>query len=572
MNERRNPWRDAGWLTVLCLFVYGAGMTSFGLANGHEATRALTAREMYTANEWLVPHFRGVPYITKPPLFYWLQMLVGHVRGWFGAVPFSDESEVRIAAALAGLAGVLVTYFAARRLLATPSRPREGDDAAWLGALGLATGVLYVRSSRIGELDILIVPFVVAAVWLVVEAWKHSDAKGRTAWGLIAGATLAGAGAAMTKGPPAILTIALAAYGWLVWRVIAASSARDRVTAKFKRIGMVAGALMLMLPRMTAVSSMQSLLGIACFGLIGGAIGYAAALFTDREARSLLLARFRATHPEIVLIVPALAVLAWGWAVRATIGAEAVNAVASAELQDNLRLLAPDSPLRNLGYFFYGVLPLSIASVAAVIWLARERPRLGDRGVPAAWTILGWAAFSTLGRGAARYLTPIWPGFAMLGGLWLARWIHESREWRIHRVAVALMIVFGIAQAWWYGVAREGLFAEHTPRAIVRELLPVIEPGRFGTWRLDEPAVAFYAGFRVPDWEETEGLLREIRSAGGGYVILAERAAARGGPASDLAEAISSAGLTVHEVRTRSPHRKRNAAHAVAAWRIDTKP
>src|SRR5262249_42283017 len=86
-------------------------------------------------------------------------------------------------------------------------------DAALWSALCLATGILYVRSSRIGELDILLAPFVVIAVGGVLRSWHHHRVRRQAHLGAIVIATIAAIGAALTKGPAGLAVIALAGYG-----------------------------------------------------------------------------------------------------------------------------------------------------------------------------------------------------------------------------------------------------------------------------------------------------------------------------------------------------------------------
>lgn len=570
MGGRRNPWRDAAALTLLCLFAYFTGLTSHGLTNWQEARRAQVAREMYAAGEWLVPTYFGEPYIAKPPMIYWAQMAIGKMRVWSGATPFEDETELRLTVAIAGLLGVLTTYFAARRLLHDRFDPRLGDDAAWLAALGLAGGVLYARSSRIGELDVVTVPFVVAAIAAVHHAWKSHAERSRAAWGAVALATACAVGAAMTKGPPALLVIVIGGYLPILHAASRSVTGRFRREALSGLIGavVVAGAAALLAPRLASIGDW---LGLVFFAGVGAIAGVALVRCAQPAIAREWFAALSRTHPLAVLGVPLLAVWLWGRLVGGRIGGDTVTALAGTELEDNLRVLVLDSPAKNIGFMLYGVAPISLAMIAGFIWLARERPRLeaGQR-IPAIWCAGGLVAFSTLGKGVARYLTPVWPGVAMLGGLWLARALRNAERslghQRLRHGAVAVLIGAVLIQGWWYGRGREIYYPARSPRSFMRELLLDQGGAELATWRLDEPALDFYARTRLPIVEEPADLLSRAERAGGLTLI------GRASDASQWVSAALDAGFSVRGIEVRAPYRWRSDRQRVAAWRIARTP
>ncbi|NUQ52413.1 MAG: hypothetical protein HUU19_06905, partial [Phycisphaerales bacterium] len=203
----RGTLRDILILTLLSAIVYFIAPASFGLTNWQEAKRALVAREMYDrlktdSGAWLVPTDGGRAYLAKPPLIYWCQVALAKVRG---ARP--SELDLRLTVAIAGWLGVLATYWAGRRVLLLhdaehpqPDAERWARRGAFWGAAMLGTGTLYVRSSRFGELDVLLVPFTSTAVALLAIAWKSAIERKRTNFGAVAGAAACAVGAAMAKG------------------------------------------------------------------------------------------------------------------------------------------------------------------------------------------------------------------------------------------------------------------------------------------------------------------------------------------------------------------------------------
>jgi hypothetical protein len=86
-------------------------------------------------------------------------------------------------------------------------------------------------------------------------------------------------------------------------------------------------------------------------------------------------------------------------------------------------MLVPDSPVSNLEAMAYG---RGFGSLAAAgrhsACYASDGTRLTPEwAIVMAWIVGGLIAFSFLGKGVARYLTPVWPGVAVLGGWAMAK-------------------------------------------------------------------------------------------------------------------------------------------------------
>ncbi|MDX9910213.1 MAG: hypothetical protein RBS39_00125 [Phycisphaerales bacterium] len=415
-------------LGALCAVACFVGLTSHGLTNWQEAMRALVAREMQERREWLLPTIAGVPYLAKPPMVYWCQLALSRVVG--GRI---TELELRLTAALAASAGVLVTYLVGRVVLRSPGdvgnargnvpsgEPRATatdhwpEHAAFWGAAMLATGVLFVRSARIGELDVLLVaPTVLWIGALVAGSRASASVLSRAAW--LGVATLSACVLTLTKGPPALLT---------------------------------------------------PIVGAALPLIVIGVRSRA-----PRRVWSTLLPTF---------FVPTLAGLGafslWASAAAARAGEHAARAMAREEVAENLQLFVPRAPVRYLEAMSYGVGLGSICAIVAIVWLVKDRREVRARAhvgwwVVACWAILPMLALSLVSKGVPRYLTPAWPGVALLGGMWLASAIRDLRAGRwLARGAGAIIVVLAVGQSWWYGVERERRFADRSPRAMVGELL-----------------------------------------------------------------------------------------------------
>lgn len=567
-SASRHAWRDLLVLTLLCFATYLPGLTSQGLANWQEAQRALVAREMQSRGEWVLPTVDGKAYLAKPPMIYWCQMGLAALR-----CSRSGELELRLSVALAGWLGVLATYLAGRRMLAAEDgfgaiEGVEARLAAWCASLFLATGILYVRSSRIGELDILLAPFTVVAIAAVFEAWRSFATRGRASFAWVAMAALASVGAALSKGPPAVLVLGLAAYGG-----IALSCANERLAegaTPARRTGSIAG-LIIGLVLSATVSWPQSaagFLGVAFFGLFGalvaaGLIG----LLNPLRARKCIRIYSR-THPVIVLGAPLLAYFLWMWAASARAGAGVAAASLEAERADNLRLFVLDSPINNLRAAAYGAGLASLCAAGALVWLAKGRVKLG----PTLWALLAWTvggliAFSTLGKGVGRYLTPVWPGLALLGGIWFAHVLARVRRPKLMgSMVAAAVLALAAGQSLWYGRMWARRQGDRSPRELIAELIERdgAAPDRLGMFEFDTPAVDFYAGNAVPSYLDvsprkgmqgvgplTIANLREsLARSNGEAVLLVRRTQPSDLDPGPAVERLRGAGLSVAEVPT----------------------
>ncbi len=162
------------------------------LIDRDEGRYAEGAREMLASGDWLVPRLFGVPYLEKPPLFFWL---TAASCGFVGV----DELGARLASALAAAVGVIATGLFARKAF--------GRRAGLLAAAVLATSGLFLVLARVVVTDMLFSALVAGALmsWFVAETKKRSFLP---FWLLAAAATL-------TKGPVAAVLCGLTGLAYL---------------------------------------------------------------------------------------------------------------------------------------------------------------------------------------------------------------------------------------------------------------------------------------------------------------------------------------------------------------------
>jgi len=100
-----------------------------------EGLYAEIARAMLADGDWVIPHFNGLPYLEKPPLYFWLSAATLRVAP-------GSEAAVRLWSALTALGSVLLVWRIGRRLY--------GSFAGVVAGVALATSAgfaLYVRKA-----------------------------------------------------------------------------------------------------------------------------------------------------------------------------------------------------------------------------------------------------------------------------------------------------------------------------------------------------------------------------------------------------------------------------------------
>lgn len=607
-------------LTAICAVAYFLGLTNHGITAWHEGQRVLVARQMLDQNQWLIPTMNGRPYLAKPPLFYWVQMGIASIRG--SSVTLLDT---RLAVAIFGWLAVVITYFAARDMLEPPGELDEDRGRQWTlrasfwAAAMLATGIDYVRSARIGELDMLLPAFTTACVWMVYRAWRSHLNHQRTDWLACLIAALAAALAGLAKGPPALVTLALGAYGGILLHA-ARSNAPLRVhpeipvlskgqgepalpappSARLTWIGAILGlaiALAFSIPQVEDLrDAIGCVVGAAMFALVLGSL---APLVSVTRARAAFAAMSR-THPILVLGLPLLVLYAWIGAVNARIDPGLLDAWAGEEVGDNLRPFRPASPLSILEASSFGVGLGSLAFFATIIWFTRGTPRLRPGAyMLLAWSLGGLIAFSLFGKGLARYVLPVWPAMAMIGGLGVAEAFRLGSLGTRRRLGFALTvatIAMTVFYGAWYGSARDRFYATRSPRDFVAELLARgVDPRRLGTFEIYDPSLAYYVeamtdGLALPPGITTpigdvrtrvgltgiepwtlEQLEAEVRRAGPYTVILRETQTGSRSSWAPAIERLAAGGLIVSQLPIEAEYRLAGGRTRLLAVRVEAR-
>lgn len=129
------------------------------LANPDEGRYVEIPREMIASGDYVTPRLNGLPYFYKPPLFYWMQCASIKMFGY-------NRTSLRLASSLMAVVGLCLTYAAARSLY--------GRRAGWFSACVLATSVLYYVMGLIVTLDMAVAVFISGALFSFIVAVKKS--------------------------------------------------------------------------------------------------------------------------------------------------------------------------------------------------------------------------------------------------------------------------------------------------------------------------------------------------------------------------------------------------------------
>ena len=157
------------------------------------------ARWMLRSGDWVVPRLDGLPFLHKPPLYYWIEA-VG--MGVFGPHP--------LVARMASLLGAWLICWAAYALV---SRCLDASSARWTTLL-LATNPLFVLGSQYANLDMLVASCITGTITLAALAVSADPA--RRSWLWWAAYAVAGLGV-LAKG---LIGVVLPGAVFVLWSLL----------------------------------------------------------------------------------------------------------------------------------------------------------------------------------------------------------------------------------------------------------------------------------------------------------------------------------------------------------------
>jgi len=137
-------------LAATLLFVWRIDHPAYSDTEGMFAE---PAREMVLTGDWVTPRMNGEPFLTKPPLAYWLAAAMFSVAG--------PTEYARLVPALAALATLALTASLGAMLF--------GEGAGIAAAVVLATSAGFVLEARMLRADMILVLAIVLALWAYVR-------------------------------------------------------------------------------------------------------------------------------------------------------------------------------------------------------------------------------------------------------------------------------------------------------------------------------------------------------------------------------------------------------------------
>ncbi len=138
-------------LILLCMLFLFLGLGSFPLIDVDETRYATMARDMVLTGDWNDLMLNGVPFLEKPPLYFWL--VASSISAFGKFTPFT----VRFPIALMSFVLVLITYFFGKRVVS--------EKFGFYTASILLASFFFLMLSHIAILDSLLMVFIALALY-----------------------------------------------------------------------------------------------------------------------------------------------------------------------------------------------------------------------------------------------------------------------------------------------------------------------------------------------------------------------------------------------------------------------
>lgn len=138
-------------LAVMCIIFLFFGLGSYPLLDVDETRYAVMARSMVHSWNWVDLKLNAVPFLEKPPLYFWLVAasikFFGHFSAW----------TVRLPIALCSSFLVFFTYFVGKKVISR--------KFGVISALILLTSVFFLMLSHIAIIDMVLTVFMTSAIY-----------------------------------------------------------------------------------------------------------------------------------------------------------------------------------------------------------------------------------------------------------------------------------------------------------------------------------------------------------------------------------------------------------------------
>ncbi|WP_407877796.1 ArnT family glycosyltransferase [Francisella sciaenopsi] len=198
-NLRNTYFFDILILLAIYIIYFFLFLGSRHLSIPDEGRYPEIAREMLTSGNWVTPTINGVPFLDKPPLYYWLEATSMH---FFGV----NAWAIRLPQAIFGILGCVLIYIFGRYFYSR--------FAGVLASFILATNVLYFFEAHYANMDLIVANLLWIAFFLCLVSLKQSSTKSKRI--LMYVAYFVSALAFLTKGLIAIVFPCMAIFVWML--------------------------------------------------------------------------------------------------------------------------------------------------------------------------------------------------------------------------------------------------------------------------------------------------------------------------------------------------------------------
>ena len=162
-----SKWRELFLILLLSFPFIFWGVGAISLLDPDEGMYGAIAREMAEKGDWITPHFDGVRYLEKPPLYFWLTALTISLVG-------PSEWTVRLWSALPALGTALLVWRMGRLLY--------GGASGLLSAIILLTSVGVFRYTRVAATDSLLVFSLTLSLYGFVRIMLNQMRGAKSVW------------------------------------------------------------------------------------------------------------------------------------------------------------------------------------------------------------------------------------------------------------------------------------------------------------------------------------------------------------------------------------------------------
>ena len=402
------------WQMPLLLLAAGAiFFTNLGQArlwDRDEPRNAGCAAEMMARGDWVVPMFNDELRHQKPVMLYWLMMSAYSVFG-------QNEFAARFWSAVLALGTVALTYDLARRLF--------DRHVAWLAGVALSTSLMFVVAARAATPDSVLIFFSTLAFWFYVVGTFERDSNGQLV--------------TRTSGAwfPQQLTYVVGMYAAMGLGVLAKGPVALVVPTAI--VGMF-----LLIQRLPALD--------AEFWRQQGWIARTVIQCLRPFAPLHFLKTCWSMRP--VLAVSIVAVIAAPWYIWVGLRTEG-DFLAKFLFTENLGRATNVFENHSGGWWYYpvailiGFFPWAVFAGPVALTTDRLLSRDSDKSVPVRF-LLCWIGvqvilFSLASTKLPSYVTPCYPGLAILTAACVRLWVQRSNllDWRWFNVAMPGMVVAG---------------------------------------------------------------------------------------------------------------------------------